>query len=334
MPEKLEIFLKKVKKEMGKIPEDLHITRKAGALVAISEGKVILIGKPTVKYCPLYKALFGIGDIDKEAIREKFNTQFDRWGMFTCDRVVVEDKIVVPFGASEMMMYALRRNTADAAVLVCEGAGTVITSNPVLVQGIGAYMNGVFYTSPVKGIIEKILNNQGSILDIKTARIDQYEGVKAAFSSGYRKIAVTVRGDQQEIIKKIRRLEKENIDDLKITILVVCNTGINKRQAEVVEEYGDIAWACASKQIWETVGPGAILQVGMKIPVFVLTKRGIDFISGYSSHDNIDFSNKHYITINKFETGGIKINMGRFSVYLYQAEKLPVHTRDQPDPFH
>ena len=73
----------------------------------------------------------------------------------------------------------------------------------------------------------------------------------------------------------------------------------------------------------------------MKIPVFVLTKKGINFISGCSSDENInnaaDFNKKHHITLNRFEAGGIKINMGRFSVYLYQTEKLPVHTSDEPE---
>ena len=190
MQKKLEAFLTDVKKVMGKLPSDLHVTRKAGALVAISNGRVIHVGKPTVKYCPLFRAFFGSTDADEGSIKRKFDMQFDRWGMFTCDRIVVEDKIIVPFGASEMMMYALKRKIIDSAVLVCEGAGTVVTSNPVLVQGIGAYMNGVFYTSPVKGIMDSIQGNRGEILDIRTARIDQFAGVRKAVSYGFKKIAV------------------------------------------------------------------------------------------------------------------------------------------------
>ena len=335
MSEKLNIFLKKVKEKMGKLPDDLHVTRKAGALVAISDGKVILVGKPTVRHCPLFRSLFGTEDVSQDSIKEKFNRQFENWGMFTCDRVLVGDKIVVPFGASEMMMYALRRNIVDAAVLVCEGAGTVITSNPGLVQGIGAYMNGVFYTSPVQKIIDRIIENDGSILDAENASIDQYEGVKTAVSPGFKKIVVTVRGDQEDTIKKIREFEDNNKESIEITILSVCNTGINEKQAYAVKKYSDIAWACASRQIWETIGSSAILQLGMKIPVFVLTVKGIDFISGYSKDEklkNIDFKKKHYITANRFEQGGIKMDLGRFNVYLYETGRLPIHTTDEPEP--
>ena len=318
---------------MGNLPDDLHVTRKAGALVAISGRKVIHIGKPTVKHCPLFKALFGSTDIDVESIRKKFDMQFDRWGMFTCDRVVVEDKIIVPFGASEMMMYALKRKVIDCAVLVCEGAGTVITTNPVLVQGIGAYMNGVFYTSPVKEIIEKISKNNGMVLDNGTAKIDQLAGVKKAILLGHKNIAITVRGDQDDVIESIRDLDVGS--DIDITILSVCNTGISKNQAESIKKYSDIAWAYTSSNIWEIIGPVSILQLGMKIPVFVLTERGISFISGYSKQEVqnlIDPGKKHYITMNKLEPGEIKMDLGCFSVYLYKTEKLPLHTSDEPGP--
>jgi len=335
MKERLERFLEEIKKIQGGLPSDLHVTRKAGALVAISGGKVIHVGKPTVKYCPLFKALFGTTEADKASIRQKFNKQFDMWGMFTCNRTVAEDKIIVPFGASEIMMYALKRKVAGCAVLVCEGAGTVVTSNPVLVQGIGAYMNGVFYTSPVQGIIEKIHKEEGSILDPGTAKIDQTAGVEKAVSLGYKHIAVTVRGDQDDIPGKIREIEKEN--NVSITILSVCNTGIGKKQAEIIRRYCDIAWACASSNIWEIAGPAAILQLGMKIPVFVLTEKGIRLISGYSRQeilDKLDLRRKHYITMNKLEPGGVKMDLGQFSVYLYETEKLPLHAADEPRPLH
>ena len=129
----------------------------------------------------------------------------------------------------------------------------------------------------------------------------------------------------------------EDAGNVKVTILSVCNTGINSKQAHSVRRYSDIAWACSSRNIWEIVGPESILQLGMKIPVFVLTGKGLYFISGYSKPEglnNIDLNNKHYITTNRLEPGGIKMDIGRFSVYLYQAETLPLHTSDEPVPLH
>ncbi len=250
-------------------------------------------------------------------------------------------------------MYALKRGNIDVAVTVCDGAGTVITSNPSVVQGIGAYMNGLFYTTPIKNVIRKIEENGGFVLTPDKAEIDQLKGVKNAFAMGFRNIAVTVRGDEKEIIKDIRNFEEElksadnslNIKykgdgkpvPFRIVILTVCNTGIDKESAEIIRDYADLSWACASKFVREVVGPPSIMQVGVKIPVFILTVSGLDFISSYSSDEILkeelkDIEKKHYITSNKYRKDSIKINMGKFSVFLYETGSLPVCAEDEPEP--
>ena len=75
----------------------------------------------------------------------------------------------------------------------------------------------------------------------------------------------------------------------------------------------------------------------MKIPVFVLTERGVNFITSYSSNNSLmenlkELKNKYYITSNKYEEGSVKVNMGKFYVYLYRTKKLPVSTFDEPTP--
>jgi hypothetical protein len=290
-------------------------------------------------------------------------------GMFTCHRKVYDEKIIVPFGASEMIMYALKGKIIDCAVVACEGAGTVITDNPGLVQGIGAYMNGLFYTTPVPDVINNIDKNGGTVLSVRDAKLNQYEGVMKAARMGCRRIAVTVRGDEMEIIKNIREFEQgfnsagegsgssfdksislkktqhkhtsksnqENPEFLHVVILAICNTGISSEQARVVSDNADLAWACASKEIRNIAGPVSILQVGMKIPVFVMTEKGLDFISAYSSDKTLkekfgNIGQKHYITSSKFEDGAIKIKMGKFHVFLYETGSLPVSTEDEPSP--
>jgi putative methanogenesis marker protein 8 len=362
-------FLDEIEKDFGALPPDLHITRKACALVAISDGRVIKLQEPEIHHCPLFTSLFGFEGLDKHTIEKKFEKQGQDWGMFTCHRKVCDEKIIVPFGASEMIMYALKRNNISCAVVACEGAGTVITDNPGLVQGIGAYMNGLFYTTPIPDVINNIRKNGGTVLSAKDAKLNQYEGVMKAARMGCRKIAVTVRGDEMEIIKKIREFEQgfnsaregsgsslnkninpkktqhthisksnpENPEYLEVVILAICNTGISAEQAKAVSDYADLAWACASKEIRNIAGPKSILQVGMKIPVFVMTGKGLNFISSYSSDDTLkaklgNIAQKHYITSGKFEDGSIKIKMGKFHVFLYEAVKLPVGTEDEPNP--
>jgi putative methanogenesis marker protein 8 len=336
MSEKVKKFLNKIEKEYGNLPEDLHITRKACALVAISSGKVIMMEEPQIHHCPLFTSLFSHENLDKNTIEKKFDRQVKDWGMFTCKRHICDEKIIVPFGASEMIMYALRRKNIDAAVVVCEGAGTVITAvEPGVVQGIGAYMNGLFYTTPIPDIITNLQNHNCIVLSPIDAKMDQAEGIMRAVQSGYRRIAVTVRGDEEDAFYKIREIEKNK--KIEVIILAVCNTGVSEKQAEIIKNYSDLAWSCASKYIRDITGPSALLQIGMKIPVFVLTDKGLDFISSYSTDEFLmrklnSLKDKHYITSNKFKEGSIKINMGKFSVYLYETEKLPIGTDDEPDP--
>ena len=69
------------------------------------------------------------------------------FGFFTSRRGIIRKDIAVPFGASEILMYCMKKEIIDAAVIVCDGAGTVIVNKPEIVQGIGARMNGLFFTS-------------------------------------------------------------------------------------------------------------------------------------------------------------------------------------------
>ncbi len=335
MRSRVEQFLKDIKKEYSKLPEDLHITRKAGALVAISNGKVIKSETPKLKYCPLFEALFSQQEITQKNIEEKFQLQTEKWGMFSPQRKISDCHIIVPFGASEMIMYALKRGRVDAAVVACEGAGTVVTDDHGVVQGIGAYMNGLFYTTPIKEVVSRLKKHDAMIVS-DSAEIDQVKGVELAMEKGFKRVAVTVRGDEHESMIKIRGLMLKN-PGLEIIILAVCATGISALQARAIRDNADLAWACASSKIREIVGPAAMVQVGMKIPVFVLTKRGVDFISNYSQDNELkrklkELGQKKYITSNQYEKGGIKLNMGKFSVYLYDTEKLPISSSGQPHP--
>ena len=54
--------------------------------------------------------------------------------MFTAKRQVLGQDTFVAFGASEIMISGLRSGFLDATVTVGDGAGTVISNNPELVQ--------------------------------------------------------------------------------------------------------------------------------------------------------------------------------------------------------
>lgn len=142
-----------------------HVFETLGkARVVVEKGKVAEVGKPLLKYCPSQAKIRGIKELNERVIKEDIEFRIQDFGLCTADREV-ELEVFVGFGTSETFMTALRRGLLDATVTVCEGAGTVITSNPALVQGIGARLSGVIETTPVEGIIKRIKESGGKILD-------------------------------------------------------------------------------------------------------------------------------------------------------------------------
>lgn len=190
-----------------------------------------------------------------------------KFGQFTEDRSILDHRKYVPFGATEIIMEALKADLLDAAVVVCDGAGTVITQRPEIVQGIGGRMSGLLYTKPRKSVIQRLKKEQAAVLDPETARINPVEGVQRARES-YKRVAVTVTASQD--IEVLRELSG-------VAVFVVHTTGVTRTQAEYATK-ADIVWGCASHNIRETVGPHSLVQLGVGIPVFVLTEKGLTLI--------------------------------------------------------
>jgi putative methanogenesis marker protein 8 len=195
-----------------------------------------------------------------------------------CKNRRFDDDPIVAYGASEMISVWLDKGLIDCGVVVCEGAGTVLTANGRLVQGIGARLTGVVKTSPVKEVIEHIKENGGVVFDEAGSRIDQVEGVKKAIDKGFRRLAVTVASFQAEAISKIRKIERNTKTE--VIIFSVCNTLAKKVDVEYIAK-ADIACASASKILREDVGSKALLQVGMTIPVYALSQRGKELVLAY-----------------------------------------------------
>jgi len=259
-----------------------HVIQCCGAKVRISGEKIEVLSEPRICHCPLHETIYGLKHIDKEAVKKTIETKMRAHG-FCCRLRVFNDSIVVPYGASEIIKTCMEMKLLDCAVVVCEGAGTVITSNPSLVQGIGAHLTGIIQTSPIPEIIQHIKTNDGSVLDLATAKINQAEGVKKAAEIGRKKIAVTVAGFQAEQITSVRLLEKKL--GVEAFIFSVCNTCITKEDLRHIAN-ADIVTASASKIIREKIGSKALIQVGVTIPVFAITERGKKIMLSYLSRFN------------------------------------------------
>ena len=250
-----------------------HVMEMVGKTrVVVKDGKVVEVGEPEVKWCPLFAKLRGVQDITPEEVKKNMEIRISDLGMFTARRRLSDVDTYVAFGASEIMMSGLRNGFLETTVTACDGAGTVIASNPSLVQGIGGRMSGLIETEPVKEVIEGIQKLGGTVLDPSTAAIDPAGGVRKAAELGYEKIAVTTA--DSKTAKKLRKLESEL--GLDLIIIAVHVTGVSKEGAEGILENSDIVISCASKYIRELAKP--LVQVAAAIPLFALTQKGKELV--------------------------------------------------------
>ncbi|MCQ8893234.1 MAG: DUF2099 family protein [Methanolinea sp.] len=257
---------------------DIHVIEAIGrARVVIRDGKVVSVGEPCIKECPLAKR-FGkpVMEICPDAIRENMEFRIRSFGMCTPGRVIESREDYVGFGASELLSSALLHGLLDCAVIVCDGAGTVILRHPSLVQGIGGRMSGLISTSPLPAVIKRIENHGGIVLDPREARIDQAGGVREAAGRGYSRIGVTVASP-----KDAAAIREEYPQAL---IIAVHTTGISGEQAAALASTADIVTACASRHVREQAGKRALLQAGTAIPVFAMTQAGKDLILAKVRH--------------------------------------------------
>ncbi len=253
-------------------PHDEHIIEAIGkSRIIIRDGKIIEVGSAMIATCPLAERFARpVHLITPEAVKENFSNRIAVYGMCTNEREVLGSGEFVGFGASELMSAGLKLSIIDCAVIASDGAGTVITRSPELVQGIGGRMSGLVKTSPLPGIIKKIEEAGGIVLDPETARIDQPAGTILAFAEGYRHIAVTVASAADAA--RIRVICPGAL------IIAVHTTGITREEAEGLAVAADLITACASKWVREIAGKKALLQAGTAIPVFAMTRRGKDLI--------------------------------------------------------
>jgi putative methanogenesis marker protein 8 len=241
--------------------------------ILISKGKVIDVSQPLIRKCPLARRFsLPVNEITPQAVRENIEHRIRSFGMCSRDRQLLMTGDFVGFGASELISFGLSAGIFDAAVIACEGAGTVIATTPELVQGIGGRMSGLIRTAPIPEVIAGIELNGGIVPFREDARIDQAEGVRVAHSEGLSRIAVTIVNplDAPFIHTKFPGA----------FIIAVHTTGISARDAQVLAEHADIVTSCASQAVRDIAGKRALLQAGSSIPVFVMTQRAKSLLLG------------------------------------------------------
>ncbi|MCX6668940.1 MAG: DUF2099 family protein [Methanothrix sp.] len=250
----------------------MHIMELLGkSRVKVEQEKVLEASEPLIEWCPLFDKVRGIKRVTAEAAAANMEFRIKQHGMFTARRKL-EMGTFVGFGASESMMTGLEKGVIDAAVTVCDGAGTVISSNPQLIQGMGGWISGLAKTDPIPEVLEGIQARSGHVLSPQDARIEQLDGARWAASHGYRKFAVTVA--DAKTAEELRTLEKS--EGIRIMIIGVHLTGIGPEDARRLLATADVVTGCASKHIREQVKP--LVQVGTAVPLFGLTRWGKELL--------------------------------------------------------
>jgi len=252
--------------------EDEHIIEAIGrSRIVIRNGRVVAVGEPRIRDCPLAKRFaYPIQEIGSDSVKANIEHRIKSFGMCTPDREVLDNREFVGFGASELLSFGLKAGLIDAAVLACDGAGTVVVTKPAMAQGVGGRMSGLFKTSPHQKVIERIENDGGFVLDPAHAAIDQAAGVALAAERGFGKIAVTIA--RPEVAVAIRKIHPETL------IFAVHVTGLTPEEVTELSSNADLITGCASKTIREVAGPRALLQAGITVPIFAMTKKGKELI--------------------------------------------------------
>ena len=248
-----------------------HILEMAKARIRVKDGKIEVLSDPGISFCPLRRDLYGIAEESRESVERVLEIHMQEMGMYGPGRVLELEAKPVSFGASEILSDGMVEGLVDAAVLVCEGAGSVIVSRPDVLQAIGGHMTGLVSTEPVAEIQDG-LEARGCILLDRRAGVDQLGSFKKAVENGFKKIALTLTGENAHYAAALRARGEEL--GARAMILAVHNTGISDSQAEILAESCDLVWSCASRAVREVAGRKALLQMGISIPVFAFTQEG------------------------------------------------------------
>lgn len=279
---------------------DEHIIEAVGRCrIVVRNGRVVGVGPALIRSCPLAKRFAcPVDDLTPWSVKANIEYRIASFGMCTPEREVIGTREFVGFGASEILSFALDVDFIDAVVIACDGAGTVVVTEPALVQGIGGRMSGLVKTVPYSSVMRRIEENCGIVVDPLSARLDAVAGVERAHEAGFTRVAVTVASPAEAA--ELRRRFPDAL------IFAVHTTGLSEEEARTLVAASDLATSCASGPVRETAGAGALLQAGVAIPVFAMTPRSRDLI------------------LEKLRRGGEQV--------LVKTARLPAAGDRQPEP--
>ena len=250
--------------------EDKHVIETLGKVrVVIENGEITEVGSSEMKYCPMFHAMHKVDELNEEFIRKNINFRIRDFGMCTPQRVVEMDDAVT-VGISEILKTNMELGNIDCVVGACDGAGTVIMTDPRVVQGVGGRVSGLVSTTPIPEVIKKLEDKRSTVLNPENAELNQLEGLKVALDMGYKNIAITIL--PSEMVREIREYPVD--DDVNVYIFVAHTSGADMDEVKMLFDNADIVTACASKAIDEYADKYEPYYYGVKVPIFCASEDG------------------------------------------------------------
>jgi len=254
---------------------DKHIWEIGKGRVIISNGKVVSVSEPLVKYCPIHEAWIGEKNHSQKTITRHTRWKIHDFGLCTKNRIIIAKMKGIGYGCSETYMSAMQHNLVDAVVIPCDGAGTVVATTPELVQGIGGPMNALIETSPIPEVIRRLQEQGAIVLDPINTPLDVLAGARLAIDHEFKRIGAIVAAPEAPVIAQLRQLESEN--KVQLIIFVVHTTGIPLDYIKYVEQ-ADMVHGCASKLIREHFDEKALKKYGNSVPAYAISTIGKRFL--------------------------------------------------------
>ncbi len=248
-----------------------HKLQMVKADVIVDSGVISVLNDPKLERCHLRSKAFGHDRETRDTIKGVLQKHMDELGLFSDQRVLELSLRTIAAGASETLADSIREGVLECAVTVCDGAGTIVSSRPDVVQAVGAVIPWLNETTVIPSTQEGLRQRGSDLLDDK-ATIDQVKGVELAAVRGYKNIGVTCLGIESAVSGELRRVEKDK--GVNLTILVVHSSEMTDEDCHILLENADIVWGCSSGVARTIIGPKAIAQVQGPVPMFVLTQRG------------------------------------------------------------
>ena len=253
--------------------KDKHVIEALGkARVTIENGKITDVGEPEIKVCPIFQKVRGINELTPQAVKENIEFRIDTFGYCTKERELELEDQFVAVGLSEIISTNLANGCLDCLVGACDGIGTLLITEPEIVDGVGGRVSALVSTSPIPELMEKV--GMKNVVNPDTAELDPVKGLKLAIEREYKNIAITLV--PSPVIKEIRELDIPQ--DVNVYLFIAHTTGISMKDTEMIFKYSDVITACASKHIRDYAEEHECYYFGKVVPIVVASEMGRIFL--------------------------------------------------------